>query len=161
MMGEFRSPQQLWRADDMKTVLKRIFNVLVVLAFVLPWSGLAANPAQAAGRPEVISCADVTEIPQIECEALVALYNSTDGPNWYHHTKWLVTLTPSNWYGVTVGGGYVTSLELGWNNLVGSIPSETGNLASLYWLDLDANQLFGSIPPEIWDLTSLGYLDLG
>ena len=32
------------------------------------------------------SCADVTEIPQSECEALVALYNSTDGDNWYTNT---------------------------------------------------------------------------
>jgi hypothetical protein len=33
----------------------------------------------AGGDTSDFSCADVTEIPQIECEALVAFYNSTGG----------------------------------------------------------------------------------
>ena len=39
-------------------------------------------------------CSTVTEIPQDECEALIALYGSTDGDNWTDNTDWLVTDTP-------------------------------------------------------------------
>jgi len=34
----------------------------------------------------VTDCAAVTEIPSTECEALVALYNSTDGANWSYNS---------------------------------------------------------------------------
>ena len=33
----------------------------------------------------------MTEIPQSECEALVAFYTSTEGANWYNNTGWLQT----------------------------------------------------------------------
>ena len=35
-------------------------------------------------------CSAVTEIPQVECRALVALYNSTDGPHWANRNGWLI-----------------------------------------------------------------------
>ena len=38
-------------------------------------------PAEPAA-PTAFSCDSVTEIPKAECEALVALYNSTNGPGW-------------------------------------------------------------------------------
>ncbi len=41
----------------------------------------------------IISCSYVTEIPQIECEALVALYDSTGGDNWTRNTGWKDTNT--------------------------------------------------------------------
>jgi len=45
--------------------------------------------AQAAD-PVDFPCSDVTEIPQIECEALVALYNVAGGPGWEERTAgWL------------------------------------------------------------------------
>ncbi len=58
-------------------------------------------------RPEVVkaqdtfSCETVSEIPPLECEALVALYNSTNGAGWTISTNWLTTNTPSNWYGIS------------------------------------------------------------
>ncbi|MEN8220435.1 MAG: hypothetical protein ABFS56_29620 [Pseudomonadota bacterium] len=45
-------------------------------------------------------CATVTQIPSTECEALVALYNSTDGDNWQNNRKWLETNKPCGWTGV-------------------------------------------------------------
>ncbi len=40
-------------------------------------------------------CAVQTQIPKVECDALVDLYNSTDGANWKDNTGWNVTNTPS------------------------------------------------------------------
>jgi Leucine-rich repeat (LRR) protein len=100
-------------------------------------------------------CDNVTEIPLAECEALVALYNSMDGPNWTNKSGWLVTNTPCSWYGVVCSGGHVKDLSLNNNQLSGSIPPELGNLASLERLYLQCNQLSGSIPPELGNLASL------
>ena len=54
-----------------------------------------------------------------------------------------------------------TQLDLGNNQLTGSIPPEIGNLTNLTWLYLSNNQLTGSIPPEMGNLNNLIYLDLG
>ena len=68
----------------------------------------------------------------------------------------------------------MTELDLGTNQLTGSIPPEIGDLINLSGsfglgiaihhypgLDLSENQLTGSIPPEIGDLINLKYLYLG
>ena len=107
------------------------------------------------------SCADVTEIPQIECEALVAFYESTNGPGWLFDTNWLVTDTPSDWDGVYVTSGHVTALGLRGNNITGKLPPEIGNLTSLTWFLLEENAITGSIPPEIGNLVNLEYLEIG
>jgi len=39
-------------------------------------------------------CSLVTTIPQSECKALVALYDSTGGPNWTDETTWLQASDP-------------------------------------------------------------------
>jgi len=36
-------------------------------------------------------CASVNPIPSAECETLVALYNSTNGPNWADNSGWLTS----------------------------------------------------------------------
>jgi hypothetical protein len=108
-------------------------------------------------------CTAVTEISQIECEALVALYNSTDGPNWTDspENNWNVTKTPcSSWEGIFCYAGHVAEIVKSENQLNGSIPQEIGNLTKLLFLFLDENQLSGSIPPEIGNLTQLEWLYL-
>jgi Leucine-rich repeat (LRR) protein len=105
-------------------------------------------------------CSTVSEIPRIECEALVALYNSTDGANWSNNTGWNVTNTPCNWYGVSCENGHVTSIDLHGNLLSGSIPSELGRLSRLTVLRLYKNSLSGSIPSELGNLSRLTVLYL-
>ena len=57
-------------------------------------------------------CANVTEIPQIECEALVAIYHSTDGDNWDHNFGWLTTNEPcSTWLGIGCTDSHVTGID--------------------------------------------------
>jgi hypothetical protein len=70
------------------------------------------------------SCNQVTEIPKKECQALVALYDSTDGDNWLDNTGWKVTNTPCNWFGVTCKKGSVGKIELPSNNLKGSLSAK-------------------------------------
>ena len=96
---------------------------------------------------------NVPELCSTDWAALVALYNATDGANW--GTPWNTNenLTPdlglsnADWNGVETGSNCrVVKLELGSNNLSGTIPTELGELTSLQTLDLSDNMLTGEIP---------------
>ena len=94
-------------------------------------------------------------------EALVALYNATDGPNWRFNTNWLSDAPSWEWGGVSVGNGdRVTKLDLSHRELRGEIPPELGNLDKLEWLDLTGNELIGVIPPTLGNLANLERLAL-
>ena len=94
-------------------------------------------------------------------DALLAIYNSTNGNNWNNNTNWLDnTKALSSWYGVILENNRVIQLNLGSNNLTGSLPPEIGDLPELLNLNLWSNQLTGNIPPEIGNLTKLTYMDL-
>ena len=94
-------------------------------------------------------------------DALVALYNATDGDNWRGKDNWLSDHPVDNWFGVYAGNnGCIYGLSLRENQLSGEIPSELGNLADLESLDLRVNLLTGEIPPELDDLASLTVLYL-
>jgi hypothetical protein len=126
-----------------------------------PGASAARMPASAAA-PHAFSCADVTEIPLVECSALVSLYSTTNGSNWNSPSGWLVTNTPcSDWHGVTCSGGHVTELRLGSNNLVGPIHQDIRYLTQLTVLDLGYNKLTGWIPIVLGELTHLTTLFLG
>jgi Leucine-rich repeat (LRR) protein len=109
-------------------------------------------------------------IPAQERAALIALYNSTNGDNWYNNSGWktpplhidgfAMPGTERNWYGVTLSGDNVHWIELGENNLSGNIPSQLGNLSNLQNLYLLLNQLSGTIPPELGNLSNLHELYL-
>ncbi len=102
----------------------------------------------------------VTDTPgPMDRDALVALYEATNGANWTNNTHWLSDRPLGEWHGVSTNAeGRVDSLTLSLNNLTGSIPTELGNLASLGILNLARNSLTGSIPIELGNLTSLQYL---
>ena len=93
--------------------------------------------------------------------ALMALYNSLGGDDWSENTSW-GTATPLMTWGrvITDSDGRVTSLELGNNNLVGTLPDELGDLTALTTLYLWGNDLSGPIP-DLSGLTALTTLDLG
>jgi len=129
-----------------------LLSSVLGLAFLLP-------VAQAA-----TDCAAVTEIPTMECEALVALYNSTDGANWSHKTGWNLTNTPCStpWYGVECAGGHVSRLYLYYNQLSGTLTPEIGNLEHLVVLRLEHNEICGKVPSSVTKLLSppLFYVNL-
>jgi len=61
-----------------------LIAVLLTILFVSPSPTLAQSGFQ---------CSDTMDVPQTECEALVALYNSTNGPSWTNGTNWLTGTT--------------------------------------------------------------------
>ncbi len=111
-----------------------------------------AAPAEPAG----FDCSAVGQIPQTECQALVAFYNSTNGAGWRYKGGWLVTNTPCSWYSVVCASGHVTKLSLYSNQLSGGIPPQLGNLANLWSLLVDHNPLSGALPQSLVNL-HLGY----
>ena len=101
------------------------------------------NPIDAYAHSRVPFCYDIIDVPIIECEALLALYESTNGTSWTDNTNWLDQNTVGNWYGVTVSDGHITYLQLDDNNLNGEIPLELGELEYLNGLFLHTNNLTG------------------
>ena len=116
-------------------------------------------------------------IPEVEYNALRDLHNSTTG--------WLGFPTGNYYYplGVGVTGveytrhdfpngvfyysdpviakGHVTTLDLSFFGITGTIPASLGNLTHLQVLDLSANSLSGNIPASLGNLVNLQGLDLG
>jgi len=107
-----------------------------------------------------ISCATVSEIPSEECEALIAIYNSTNGEQWKNNTGWTMTNTPCSWHGVTCSNGHVTRLYLQYNQLSGTIPPEIEGLSNLEVLNIKNNEICGKIPVELMELSHLWYLNI-
>ena len=142
------------------TTFQRVLLISLVVLLSTSKAGSASAGIRTGLNP-TFTCDGVSEIPRVECEALVALYDSTNGPGWGRQAGWLVTDTPCTWYGVTCQAGHVQWLDLSHNQLSGAIPACLGNLANLTLLDLSFNQLSGAIPPELGNLVSLGALHLG
>ena len=79
--------------------------------------------------------------PESDREALVALYNATDGQNWREKRNWLSDKPLGKWEDVaTDDNARVIVLDLIENHLSGEIPLELGSLASLGSLVLGENQ---------------------
>ena len=108
------------------------------------------STATAAGTPTPTPTVAATERG-----ALIALYEATDGDNWYRSDNWLSDAPLDSWYGVTAEGRaeHVTRLSLGHNNLNGTLP-DLRALANLKKLWLGSNFLHGPLP----DLSGLAEL---
>lgn len=133
-----------------QTIRKQTQKSITVTRSVI--SSFAAVDTDAELEPEGSTDRDV----------LIALYDATNGDNWTNHTNWCTNAPLSEWYGVTLDYSQerVQYIHLSYNNLVGSIPEEIGNLTELYTLDLSGNTLTGEIPSSIGNMHILGYLYL-
>jgi hypothetical protein len=109
---------------------------------------------------KTFNCKKASGISTKECQALVALYDSTDGENWVDNGGWKTTKKPCNWNGVTCRNKHVTGLILRNNNLKGSISKKISKLKKLEILSLDDNKLSGKIPSSLMKLKKLTYLNL-
>lgn len=98
-------------------------------------------------------------IPLSERNALIALYNTTGGASWNNSTNWLNS-DESTWFGITVEGCHVSSIDMPFNNLIGTIPPEIINLTELKHLILHDNQLTGNIPSFLGGLSNLETLTI-
>jgi Leucine-rich repeat (LRR) protein len=130
-------------------------------------------------------CKTTAQVNPQDSSVLVNIYNNYNGPAGWT-VKWDLTTPVSTWYGITVTNGRVTALNLSGNNLsgdfgnadvlsglteltdlelgndqlTGSIPSSLGNLSNLQYLVLDGNQLSDSIPFSLGNLSNLQSLYL-
>ena len=99
--------------------------------------------------------------PEIR-DALVALYNATNGSGWKNNENWLSEAPLDQWYGVfTDCDGTLTHLSLTDNQITGPILSWLGNLSNLRHLELTDNQITGPIPSWLGNLSNLNVLGLG
>ncbi|WP_298545840.1 hypothetical protein [uncultured Aquimarina sp.] len=109
-----------------------------------------------------VSVVSFAQVSQAERDALIDLYNATDGPNWRNtlagDRAWQINdpnSDVSTWYGVKVLEGRISEIDLQLNNLTGSLTSSIGIFTSLKQLKLSLNQITGIIPEEIGNLVSL------
>lgn len=104
----------------------------------------------------------LTKVPPVneaDSLALIALYNSTNGPEW--NRPWDLEKPAFFWDGVIVASsGRVVALAQENNNLDGTLPAEIGDLSALRGLILGGNELKGGLPAQLGDLTELEALIL-
>ncbi|MBF0452606.1 MAG: leucine-rich repeat protein, partial [Candidatus Magnetomorum sp.] len=103
-------------------------------------------------------------ISESERQALIDLYNSTDGANWYNSENWLSERgTECSWRGVYCvdieTGKHVKRIVLSNNNLTGEILASIDNLQNLSELELYGNNLT-SLPESLGNLQNLSSLKL-
>ena len=127
---------------------KSPFKLTILLSFLLTGAFFIQSQSHA-------------QIPNIERDALVALYTSTAGINWKNSANWNGQLgSECEWHGVFCSNSHVSVINLSNNQLTGTIPSEIGDLKYLKTLSLWTNELTGSIPTEIGKLKDLTSLNL-
>ena len=102
-------------------------------------------------------------IPISEREALLALFDQTNGYQWHVYDGWTDKWgTECNWYGITCTSNrtHVEKIILPTNALSGSIPATLANLTYLTELDLHGNLLIGELPGSIGNVSTLKEIDL-
>ena len=117
-------------------------------------AALAIDPAAA--------CNGVT-MPVGDCQVLVTLFNTTNGPAWTNKTGWGVSPNPCSWFGVVCTDfdhGPVLRVLLGDNGLAGPIPAALGNLASVENISIGFNALTGTVPATLANLPNLEILQV-
>ena len=110
------------------------------------------------------------QVNQQDSLALVDLYNSTDGPNWWPYIEyynWDLSKSVFGWEGIEIKDGRVVKVDLPHSpfadytaKLKGSIPSSIGNLTELTYLCLYGDLSGGGIPSTIGNLVNLDTLKL-
>lgn len=115
-------------------------------------------PSTCTGQSANLTAAD--------CAAFQALFDATNGTHWTYcadlrHDPCACGFSASVQIGCEPGqGGHIVKLALGNNNLVGSLPSQLGELTALTGLYLGENKLVSTVPPQVSQLTMLETLGL-
>ncbi|MCM2314295.1 MAG: hypothetical protein NDJ92_03970 [Thermoanaerobaculia bacterium] len=112
-----------------------------------------------------LSCALTGEatISNLERGTLIQFFYATGGPAWSGNGGWGGDSgTECSWTGVVCNqaGDTVIELNLGYNNLVGTLLPQLGQLTNLEVLYLPGNALGGTIPSQLGSLSKLRVLDL-
>ena len=107
-------------------------------------------------------CGVQDDVSYGECQALLSLFDSTNGSEWNNKDNWL-KFPPdvTDWANVTVMDGHIVNLDMTWNNLSGSLPAEIGNLTWLEGMLFYGSGISGELPATIANMTSLVNLWVG
>ena len=106
----------------------------------------------------LVSAFSFANVSPKEKEALIALYNSTNGKDW--NSAWDINASENTWYGVKIENNQIVELSLQFNNLDGNLPQEIGDLVNLRKINLGFNKLKGKLPTSISNLKELISLEL-
>jgi hypothetical protein len=103
-----------------------------------------------------------TLFAMLEKNALLSIFDKTGGfTSWNESFLWNKDAEVTAWLGVDINtNGRVSGIQLGSNNLTGSIPTEIAQLQKLDDLRLFGNSLTGCIPPCLGQITNLTTLIL-
>lgn len=101
-------------------------------------------------------------LPPGEHEALLDFYKNTKGDQWRYNYGWKEGKEGEecSWSGILCQNSRITSINLTFNNISGSIPESIGKLTNLQKLTINNNELTGPLPQSIKQLTKLDRLDL-
>ncbi len=131
-------------------------------------------PVGGPARPLLIILSAIyfNAFSQSPCEArdrnaLEAIYNTLDGPNWVNNTNWNTAAPLNTWYGVSTDiNGCVIEVDLndtntpaGGNGVSGTLPDELGNLLKLQFLDLTFQDISGPLPATLGNLGDLIWME--
>lgn len=118
------------------TVLGIVGSIVVSIGAVYVYVYIRDNRQQ--GGPQ-------RDIYTEERDALVSLYNSLDGTNWFDKTRWCSDEPIGKWHGVKLNPhtGRVNKLILPENRLAGVIPEDIGKLEALIEIDFRRNNIRG------------------
>lgn len=96
------------------------------------------------------------DVPVSECEALEAIYTTTNGSDWIAHNRFSTTTICGFWSDIWCSlTWHIINLDLASNQLSGYIPDEIGNLVFLQNLELQWNNLVWPLPSSIGNLSLL------
>jgi len=137
---------------------------IVAGAYFIVWPSTdETGSLDAVTQSVMFDCSDpAVTVIESDCQALVDLYNATDGENWEKNNWWLVDSDVWNWFWISVSSTIqrVTKIELDLNNLKWYIPTSLWILENLSLLNLHWNELVWVIPDTLWDLSNLWTLKL-
>lgn len=108
----------------------------------------------------LIDCDAIIVTPSAEREALIDLYNATNGSSWSNTTNWCSQAPISEWFGVECdASGNLIGLNLAANNLSGSLPdSFTELMDCCNYLIVGQNNLTGAVSQSIISHNKWQYL---
>ena len=117
--------------------------------------------AQVEARGNVAQPVDIPFCDEVDKQALRALYEAADGPDWVRSDGWLDDENLGRWHGVgTDSVGRVSGLDLTGNGLSGHLPEAVGLLAGMTQLRIGDNALGGRLPLSLAGL-ALNEFDYG
>lgn len=143
--------------------MKNIQNYISLFLFV--WTMISCTDENFGGGKNgdlTINEDECELLRQKERDALIALYNATDGPQWINNSNWCSDKPLREWYGLEIDDieGNLVTINLPWNNLKGELPAEIFTISSLVRLNLEGNNLIGNLSEDFGNFTELSSLGL-